>query len=92
MAAETASVRKVTISLPADLVDFADHEAARLNISRSRLIARVLSEIKAANEERLAAEGYRFYAEEATEFAEAGVSAIAEALEHAGQARRDLLG
>ena len=84
MAAETGSVRKVTISLPGDLVDFADHEAARLNISRSRLIARVLAEIKAAREERLAAEGYRFYAQEATDFAEASAGAVAEALEHAG--------
>ena len=84
MAAETAPVRKVTISLPADLVDFADHKAARLNISRSRLIARVLSETRAAEEDRLAAEGYRFYAQEASEFAEASVGAVVEALEHAG--------
>jgi hypothetical protein len=84
MAAETAPVRKATISLPVDLVDFADREAARLNISRSRLVARALSEIKAAKEERLAAEGYRFYAQEASEFAEASAGTVAEALEHAG--------
>jgi hypothetical protein len=84
MAAETVPVRKVTISLPVDLVDFADRRAARLNISRSRLIARVLSEVKATEEERLAAEGYRFYAQEAREFAEASAGAVAEALEYAG--------
>ena len=84
MAAQRAPVRKVTISLPVDLVDFADDKAARLNISRSGLIARVLSEIRAAEEERLAAEGYRFYAREASEFAEAGVGAVAEALRDAG--------
>ena len=84
MAGETVSVRKITISLPVDLVDFADHEAARLRISRSRLIARVLSEIKATEEKRLAAEGYRFYAQEAKEFAEASVGAVVEALEHGG--------
>jgi metal-responsive CopG/Arc/MetJ family transcriptional regulator len=84
MAAETAPVRKVTISLPVDLVDFADHKAARLNISRSRLVARVLSEMRAAEEEQLAAEGYRFYAQEANEYAKASVGAVAEALEHAG--------
>ena len=84
MAAETARVRKVTISLPVDLVDFADHKAARLNISRSRLIAVVLSENRAAEEERLAVEGYRFYAQEANEFAETSVGAVAEAMGHAG--------
>jgi metal-responsive CopG/Arc/MetJ family transcriptional regulator len=71
------------VSLPVSLVDFADREAARLNISRSRLIARALSQIVAVEEERLAAEGYRFYAQEASEFAGARASAVAEALEHA---------
>ena len=84
MAKETAPVRKFTISLPADLVDFTDAKAARLNTSRSGLIAQVLSEIKAAEEERLAAEGYRFYAQETSEFAEASAGVVAEALEHAG--------
>jgi len=84
MSANTTPVRKITISLPVSLVDFADHEAARLNISRSRLIARALAEVKAAEEERLAAEGYRFYAEEASAFAEVSGSAVAEALAHAG--------
>jgi hypothetical protein len=66
------------------LVEFADREAARQNISRSLLIARALSKIKVAEEERLAAEGYRFYAQEASEFAEASARAVAESLEHAG--------
>lgn len=83
MTVETVPIRKVTISLPADLVDFADRQAARLNVSRSGLIASVLSEVKTAEEERLAAEGYRFYAQEASEFAEASAGAVAEALEHA---------
>ena len=84
MSTETPPVRKVTISLPVSLVDYADHEAARLNISRSRLIARALSEIQVAEEERLAAEGYRFYAHEASEFADASAGVVAEAWEHAG--------
>ena len=84
MSAETSLVRKVTISLPVSLVDFADHEAARLNISRSRLIARALSEIQAAEEEQLATEGYRFYAHETSEFADASAGVVAEAWEHAG--------
>jgi len=83
MSARTVPIRKVTVSLPVSLVDFADREAARLNIIRSRLIARALSYIKAVEEEQLAAEGYRFYAQEASEFAGASASAVAEALEPA---------
>jgi hypothetical protein len=66
------------------LVEFADREAARLNISRSGLIARVLADIQALEEEQLAAEGYRFYAQEASEFAEASLRAVAESLDNAG--------
>jgi metal-responsive CopG/Arc/MetJ family transcriptional regulator len=84
MPAKGKSVRKITISLPDNLVEFADREAARLSISRSRVIAQALSEIRAEEEERLAAEGYRFYAQEASEFAEASAAALAEALAHEG--------
>jgi metal-responsive CopG/Arc/MetJ family transcriptional regulator len=84
MSAEGTSVRKITISLPDNLVEFADREAARLSISRSRVIAQALSEIKAEEEAQLAAEGYRFYAQEAREFAEASATASAEALDHDG--------
>jgi metal-responsive CopG/Arc/MetJ family transcriptional regulator len=84
MAEITTPVRKLTISLPIKLADFLDREAARLNVSRSRLIARALSEARLAEEERLAAEGYLFYAQEASEFAHATSNAVAEALEHAG--------
>jgi metal-responsive CopG/Arc/MetJ family transcriptional regulator len=83
MSTETPPVRKITISLPSNLVEFADRKAARLNVSRSGLIARVLSDIKAAEEKQLAAEGYRFYAQEASEFAEASASAVAESLGNA---------
>jgi metal-responsive CopG/Arc/MetJ family transcriptional regulator len=81
MPANATSVRKITISLPDNLVEFADRKAARLNISRSRLIAQALSEIKAEEEERLAAEGYQFYAQEASDFAEVSAFAVAEALD-----------
>ena len=84
MSVEATSVRKITISLPENLVEFADREAARLSISRSRVIAQALSDIRAEEEERLAAEGYRFYAQEASQFAEASAAAIAEALDHDG--------
>ena len=70
MSTKTPQIRKITISMPTSLVDFADREAACLYISRSRLIARALSEIRAAKQEPFAAEGYGFYAQEAAEFAE----------------------
>ena len=84
MSAKARSVRKITISLPDSLVEFADREAARLSISRSRVIARALSEVKAEEEARLAAEGYRFYAREALDFADGSAMAVAEALDHDG--------
>lgn len=84
MPAESTLMRKITISLPNKLVEFADREAARLSISRSRVIAQALSEIKAEEEEKLAAEGYQFYAQEASEFAVASAAATAKALDHDG--------
>jgi metal-responsive CopG/Arc/MetJ family transcriptional regulator len=77
-------VRKITISLPGHLVDFADEEAARLETNRSAFIARALAEIKAEKERQLAAEGYRFYADEALQFADESTGAVSEALKHAG--------
>ena len=78
MSEDGTAIRKVTVSLPDSLVEFADQEAARLELSRSALIARVLAESKAAYEANFAAEGYRTYAQEASEFAEASARAVAE--------------
>jgi metal-responsive CopG/Arc/MetJ family transcriptional regulator len=72
------SVRKVTISLPPSLLEFTDRQAVQLKISRSEIIGRVLAQVKAAEEERLAAEGYRFYSQEASDFAAASTHAFAE--------------
>ena len=55
------TLRTITISLPRNLVDFVDRQAARLNISSSQLVAQALSKVK-AEEDRPAAEGYQFYA------------------------------
>ena len=82
MSRQTTLVRKITISLPVELVEFADREASRLEMSRSGLIAQALAEIRSAQEERLAAEGYRFYATEASDFAASSATAVAEALGH----------
>ena len=76
----TRQTRKITISLPGELVIFADRQAQQNNTSRSQLISRLLAQFKAQEEERLAAEGYQFYAQEAAEFAAATATATAEAL------------
>ncbi len=75
-------VHKITISVPADLLAYADAQARRLKTSRSQFISQALAQLKASAEARLGAEGYRFYAVEAGAFAEASAHAVAEALEH----------
>ncbi len=73
-------IRKVTVSLPGDLVAFADQRAAQLQSSRSQVISQALAYIKTMEEEKLAAEGYQFYSQESEEFAAASAPATAEAL------------
>ncbi len=80
----SASTEKVTISLPERLVSYANQRASRLGISRSQVIADALIAQEARETEELAAEGYRFYAEEAEAFAAESGPAVAEALRDAG--------
>ena len=79
-----SAIQKVTVSLPRELVAFADTKAASRGISRSKLIADLLADYNTGEEDALAAEGYQFFAQEAEEFAEASLSAVAEALAHGG--------
>lgn len=76
----TLETRKVTISLPASLLKYADRRATQMGTSRSEVISLVLAEALAREKDALAAEGYRFYGQEAQEFAEASVRAFAEVL------------
>jgi len=62
-------IRKVTVSLPQHLVDYADRAAAERGVSRSQLVADCITELAARDRDALAAEGYCFYAQEAEEFA-----------------------
>lgn len=73
------TMRKITISLPDELVEFADDYAKALHTSRSQAIGMALAAVKSRAEERLAADGYRYYAQEANDFADATISAVAEA-------------
>lgn len=75
--------QKITISLPGDLVAYIDQEAARTKTSRSQVISQALAQSRVRERERLAAEGYRFYAGEASEFAEASAAAVAQAWDEA---------
>jgi metal-responsive CopG/Arc/MetJ family transcriptional regulator len=63
--------QKVTISLPLDLLRYADRRAEELGGSRSQFIGQALAELRAREAEALAREGYAFYAGEAAEFAKA---------------------
>ncbi len=76
-----ATSRKVTLSLPEDLVAFADAKAGERGTTRSHLIGVLLAELRTREEDLLAKEGYRFYAQEAAEFAEMSSIAAAEALD-----------
>ena len=64
-------MRKITLSLPQNLVGFTDSAAHQAAISHSQVIGQSLAEAQARNERRLAEKGYRFYARESAEFAEA---------------------
>ncbi len=80
-----SAARKITIFLPEELVEFADREASRTHTTRSRMIGLAQAEIRARREESLAAEGYRFYVQEAVDFAEVSARVTAGAIQDAGQ-------
>lgn len=75
---------KVTLSLPADLVRYADKRASELATSRSQVIGEAVAQRRAQEEEELAREGYAFFAHEAETFAAVSARAVAEAFGDAG--------
>jgi len=85
MPGRVSTMRKITVSLPQELVEFADMVAAAMRISRSKVIADAIAAQREREEAKLAAEGYRFYAQEASEFAAASLRAVSEVLGHDGQ-------
>lgn len=60
---------KVTISLPNELIRYADQEAARTRQSRSEVISRALALAQKVRKDEMAARGYALYAQESEEFA-----------------------
>ena len=75
----TTSIR-VTLSLPEELVSFADMSAAKRKVSRSRFIAGLLQQMAEHEEQLLMAEGYQAMGRENAEVAEAAVSLADEVL------------
>jgi metal-responsive CopG/Arc/MetJ family transcriptional regulator len=71
-------MKKVTVSLPDDLLRFADERADRVGESRSQVVAKALDVLRRAERNRLMAEGYRFYADLDVELAEADLAAVNE--------------
>lgn len=71
-----STMRKITISLPSELVAFADQRAEEVQTSRSQVISQILTEAKVSLETQLAAQGYQFYAKELAEFAEASAGVV----------------
>lgn len=84
MARRGLDVEKVTLSIPRDLLRYADRRAAALATSRSQVVGDALVELRRREEEELAREGYAFFAQEAEEFAAMSAKAVSEALSHAG--------
>jgi hypothetical protein len=74
-------LQRVSITMPAELIAFADNQAETLQTSRSQVISMALAAAKESHDEGLAAEGYRFYSAEAAAFAHAAAEATAEAWE-----------
>ena len=74
------ATRKVTLSLPEELVAFADSKATQQGMTRSHLISDLLAELHQREQDAFASEGYRFYANESEDFAEASSEAVAEAI------------
>jgi len=60
---------KLTISLPKNLISFADEVASEENISRSKVISDCLREFAQKRKIRLMEEGYKAMANENREFA-----------------------
>jgi hypothetical protein len=82
--------RKIGFSSPTGRLEDADRRASRRR--RSQVVNEAPAEVQMREQARLAAEGYRFYAGESSEFAEASVGAVAEALEVDDAALRFSLG
>jgi metal-responsive CopG/Arc/MetJ family transcriptional regulator len=70
--------RKITVSLPSDLLRFADDLADQTGASRSAVVAEALDVLRRTETDKRLEEGYRFYADSDRELAEEGLEASRE--------------
>ena len=80
------ATRKVTLSIPEELIAYADSKAAQMGTNRSRLVSDLLERSRRHETDDLAREGYRFYAKESEEFAAQSAAAVGEAFDEDGSA------
>ncbi|MBX7251805.1 MAG: ribbon-helix-helix domain-containing protein [Candidatus Promineofilum sp.] len=80
MSTRTGRMRRVTVTIPDELVRYVDRHAEATRTSRSQVIGHALAAFMRAEDERLAAEGYQFFAAEAEMFAAASRTTTAEVI------------
>ena len=73
-----SQVEKVTISLPRDMISFADKVASEEKISRSKVVSNCLSELARKHKIQLMEEGYKAMAKEHEQFAITSAEAASE--------------
>jgi len=74
----TTQVAKLSISIPQNLIVFADEVASEEKISRSKVVSNCLSEFAQKRKIRLMEEGYKAMADEHKQFAEISAEAASE--------------
>lgn len=76
----TTQVKKVGISLPKNLISFADEIASKENISRSKVVSNCLKEYARKHTIELMEEGYKVMAKEHEQFAKISAEAASEVI------------
>jgi metal-responsive CopG/Arc/MetJ family transcriptional regulator len=84
MSRRSVGLQKVTLTLPLDLIQYADDRAAAVATNRSQVVGEALTELRRREEEEAAREGYAFFGRQSEEFASASAPAVSDALAHAG--------
>ncbi len=76
----TTQVEKITVSIPRNLVVFADRLAKEMKVSRSKVISSCLREFAHRRFVEQMEEGYKAMAEENRQFADIAVNLVHETL------------
>lgn len=76
----TTQVKNITVSIPRELIIFADKVAREKRISRSNLVANCLKELAARQLQEQLEEGYTAMAKEHKRFADMAIGSVHEVL------------